>query len=81
MQSFEFYMDLTSGTRNNVGLFKALNAPVFSLHRSPQDMHTLPVPDSHMILGVFNDSAPYNFHKLFQHTSGLLSCCCGLIQW
>lgn len=66
LSPFEFYIDLTSGTRNNVGLFKQLKLPVLSFSRHPNDRYTVPIPDIYMVIGVLGESFKFseNFPKL-----------------
>jgi hypothetical protein len=52
---FDFYIDLTDGTRLNSALWEQLGVPILSVSRSPSDRHTLPVPDIDMLLGVYTD--------------------------
>ncbi len=57
---FEFYIDLNSGTRNNVELFRRLRVPILSFSRNPHDRYTVPLPDFHLTMGVYNNSRDYN---------------------
>ncbi|KAI8476611.1 MAG: hypothetical protein J3K34DRAFT_400952 [Monoraphidium minutum] len=53
LQPFEFYVDADDGTRNNPELFRKLNVPIVSSARNPNDRYTLPLPDVHMMFGVY----------------------------
>ncbi|GAB4819130.1 hypothetical protein N2152v2_006176 [Parachlorella kessleri] len=66
---FEFYIDLNSGTRNNVELFRRLRVPILSFSRNPHDRYTVPLPDFHLTMGVYNSSLDYN-NTDFGHLQG-----------
>ena len=74
---FEFYMDLNSGTRNNVELFRRLRVPILSFSRNPHDRYTVPLPDFHLTLGVYNDSLDYT-DAGFGHLQGFANGRAGL---
>ncbi len=67
---FEFYIDLTSGTRNNVELFRRLGLPILSFSRNPHDRHTIPIPDLHLIAGLYNDSLNWSLFGLQSFAGG-----------
>jgi hypothetical protein len=49
--SFHFYVDFTDGHRHSDELFKALGAPILVQSKWSGDTYSIPVADTHMLLG------------------------------
>ncbi len=54
--SFDFYVDVTSGSRLNPALQQSLSLPVLTQSQNPLDRHGIPLPDSHTFLALLDRS-------------------------
>lgn len=52
-------------------LFKMLRLPVLSFSRHPHDRHTVPLPDLHMVVGLFSE--PLGIAQLFPELEAFIS--------